>query len=88
MREIFRRNLDSASAQLVERMRLISDSLHRNGVGDEFVVDDGLFLVLRAISLQPSLGPKIQEFRELMAALDLRRAFVHFAPQIPVPNPA
>jgi hypothetical protein len=49
--EILRGNLDSAPAQLVQCLRLISHSLHRHGVGDEFVVDNGLLLVRRAISL-------------------------------------
>ena len=34
------------------------------------------------------IGAEIQEFRELMAALGLRRALVHLVTQIPVPNPA
>jgi hypothetical protein len=72
----------------MQRLGLVGDCLQGDRVGDEFIVDDRLFLFGRAIGPQAARAAEIQVLRELVAALDLRGALVHAAAQLLVTGPA
>jgi hypothetical protein len=61
----------------MERLRLIDDVLQRDGVCDQFVVDDGLLLIRRIVRSQQAVFAEGEVFRELVVSLDFRGALMH-----------
>jgi len=53
----------------MQRLGLVGDRLQGNSVGDELIVDDGLFLVRWTVRSQPALPAEVQVLRELVAGL-------------------
>ena len=76
MRQILRCNVNASNMQLIQSVREIVYGLCGHRIGHEFTVDDRLFLVRRTVRLQAAFAAKIQEFRELMVALNFCGALV------------
>jgi len=61
----------------MECLRLIDDVLQRDGVCDQFLVDDGLLLIRWIVGPQQAVLAEGEVFRELVVSLDFRSALMH-----------
>ena len=80
-------DIDTFGLQIMNRLRLVYDSLQCYSVSHKFVVNDGLFLISRIIGPQVPASTEGEVLGEFVMSFDFGRSFVDRATQGVVHDP-